>query len=551
MVLRSLIASVVVVALLVIPAAAQEVPRVVAFSGTADGNSPPSKPVAITIAIYDDASSSTPLFLETHTVQLLQNRRFEVLLGSATPGGLPEALFANNAARWIGVKVASLAEQTPRIMMVSVPYGLKAADSDKLGGLPASEYLTEIDPSEANAYTDQKVAEEAAARSAADTTLQSNIDAEAAARAQGDIDTLGAANAYTDSKVAAEAATRAAADTTLQSNINGLTAAAITSLIADGGISISGSGNSRIITNTGDTNTADDITSLNGGAGISISGSGNSRTITNAGDINAFDDITSLIAGNGISILGAGNSRTVAGNTLTLNGATFGNGGSGVFTFNSSGPIPGTATPARVLTFPADPGGGAGDNAYIAYYPRVGESTVLEISVKNDPDDGIALMSSGGVGIGTLTPLDPLQVIGDIRVGTGDGNGCVRRFDGTAIAGTCSSDERLKTNIRPFPALLDKVTKLQPTYFNWKSEQAPALHLSGESFGLIAQDVEKVLPELVQDNNREGYKAVHYEMLPMMMLQAMRELKQENDALKAALADQAARLQAIEAALKK
>lgn len=525
MVLRSLIASVVVVALLVIPAAAQDVPRVVAFSGTADGNSPPSKPVAITIAIYDDTASNSPLFLETHTVQLGQNRRFDVLLGSATPGGLPEALFANNAARWIGVTVANLAEQTPRIMMVSVPYALKAADSDKLGGLPASEYLTEVDPSEANAYTDQKVAEEAAARAAADTTLQFNIDAEAAARA--------------------------AADTTLQGNINGLTAAAITSLIADGGISISGSGNSRTITNTGDTNANDDITSLNSGAGISISGSGNSRTITNAGDINAFDDITSLIAGTGITVIGAGNSRTVAVNTTTLNGATFGNGGSGVFTFNSSGPIPGTATAARVLTFPPDPGGGAGDNAYIAYYPRVGESTVLEISVKNDIDDNIALMSSGGVGIGTLTPLDPLQVIGDIRVGTGDGNGCVRRFDGTAIAGTCSSDERLKTNIRPFPALLDKVTKLQPTYFNWKSEQAPALHLSGESFGLIAQDVEKVLPELVQDNNREGYKAVHYEMLPMMMLQAMRELKEENDALKAALADQAARLQAIEAALKK
>ena len=523
--LRSLFAPVVVFALLVIPAAAQEVPRVVAFSGTADGNSPQAKPIAITIAIYDDAASNSPLFLETHTVQLGQNRRFDVLLGSATGGGLPEALFANNAARWIGVTVANLAEQTPRIMMVSVPYALKSADADKLGGLPASEYLTEFDPSEANAYTDQQVAAEAAARAAADTTLQFNIDAEAAARA--------------------------AADTTLQANINGLTAAAITSLIADGGISISGSGNSRIITNTGDTNTNDDITTLNSGAGISIGGSGNSRTITNAGDINAFDDITSLIAGTGMTVIGAGNSRTVAVNPTTLNGATFGNGGSGVFTFNSSGPIPGTATAARVLTFPPDPGGGVGDNAYIAYYPRVGESTVLEISVKNDIDDNIALMSSGGVGIGTLTPLDSLQVIGDIRVGTGDGNGCVRRFDGTAIAGTCSSDERLKTNIRPFPALLDKVTKLQPTYFDWKSEQAPALHLSGESFGLIAQDVEKVLPELVQDNNREGYKAVHYEMLPMMLLQAMRELKEENDALKAALVDQAARLQAIEAALKK
>jgi hypothetical protein len=63
--------------------------------------------------------------------------------------------------------------------------------------------------------------------------------------------------------------------------------------------------------------------------------------------------------------------------------------------------------------------------------------------------------------------------------------------------------------------------------------------------------VEKILPELVENESREGYKAVHYEMLPMMMLQAIRELKEENDTLKAALAGQAARLKAIEAALKK
>ena len=99
--------------------------------------------------------------------------------------------------------------------------------------------------------------------------------------------------------------------------------------------------------------------------------------------------------------------------------------------------------------------------------------------------------------------------------------------------------------------MLDKVTKLQPVYYSWKAEAAPALHLSGEAFGLIAQDVEKVLPELVTNDGREGYKAIHYDMLPMMMLQAMRELKEENDTLKRALADQAARLQAIEAAIKK
>jgi hypothetical protein len=169
---------------------------------------------------------------------------------------------------------------------------------------------------------------------------------------------------------------------------------------------------------------------------------------------------------------------------------------------------------------------------------------VLEISVNNDPDDDIALMSSGGVGIGTRSPSQALQVMGNVL---GD---CFMAAGG-GVFGVCSSDARLKKNIQPFARLLDKVTALQPMRFEWNPAQASALHLSGQSFGLIAQDVEKILPELVTNEGPGGYKAVHYDMLPMMMLQAMRELKEENDTLKAALADQAARLQAIEAALKK
>ena len=755
MVVRSLLAAVVVCALFVNPVTAQDVPRVVAFSGIADGTSPPSKPVAITIAIYDDAAATSPLFLETHTVQLGQNRQFDVLLGSATGGGLPAALFDNNAARWIGVQVAGLPEQSPRIMVVSVPYALKSADSDKLGGLPASEYLTEFDPSSANAYTDAQVAAEAAARAAADTTLQSNIDAEAAARAQGDIDTLGAANAHTDASVAAEAAARAAADTTLQSNIdaeavaraqgdintlaaantytdasvaaeaaaraaadttlqsnidaeaaaraqgdidtlaaantyttaqvaaeaaarsaadttlqsnidaeaaaraqgdidtlaaantytdaqvaaeaaarsaadttlqsnidaeaaaraqgdiNALAAANsyadaqvaaeaaarsaadalrqlrvtgacgansamvsvnldgsvncvstdvnpgddITSLLGGAGISITGAGNARTITNTGDTNTADDITSLTAGLGISIAGSGNARTIINAGDPNPLDDITSLTAGTGISISGSGSSRTIGLDSASLfanaNGVTFGNGGSGVFTFNSLGPVTGSCgqtfvTSGYALSFPQDIAGGCGDRAFLAYYrPNLNnDATLLEIGVQNDADDDIALMTFGGVGIGTRTPQQALDVNGTARAI------CFMSTNGS-IFGTCSSDARLKMGVRPFTGLLDKVTALQPVRFEWNPAHASALHLSGRSFGLIAQEVEKVLPEMVTDDGPGGFKAVHYDMLPMMMLQAMRELKEENDTLKRALAEQAARLEAIEAAIKK
>jgi len=147
----------------------------------------------------------------------------------------------------------------------------------------------------------------------------------------------------------------------------------------------------------------------------------------------------------------------------------------------------------------------------------------------------------GRVGVGVAAPLDVFHVAGDIRVGTGT-TGCVKDADGTLIAGVCSSDLRLKKNIVPFPSSLDRVSRLQPVHFYWRSDEYPDRHFgNSESFGLVAQDVEKVLPELVTTDD-SGYKAVRYNVLPFHLLQAIKDLKSENDDLKA-------RLTALEAAV--
>ena len=93
---------------------------------------------------------------------------------------------------------------------------------------------------------------------------------------------------------------------------------------------------------------------------------------------------------------------------------------------------------------------------------------------------------------------DRLQVFGDARVGNAGTNGCLKRFDGTGLVGTCSSDRRLKKNITPFGPVLDHLTALQPVHYFWRAEDFPARHFGkSQSYGLIAQDVEQVLPELV------------------------------------------------------
>ena len=138
----------------------------------------------------------------------------------------------------------------------------------------------------------------------------------------------------------------------------------------------------------------------------------------------------------------------------------------------------------------------------------------------------------GRVGIGTFIPNDKLQVSGNIRVGTSGTNGCVKNFNGDGIVGTCSSDARLKQKITPFPSTLDNLVTLRPVHFYWRAKEYPSMKFGeSQSFGLIAQEVEQVMPELVTEDE-EGMKAVRYNKLPLLMLQAIKELKAENDALK-------------------
>lgn len=93
-----------------------------------------------------------------------------------------------------------------------------------------------------------------------------------------------------------------------------------------------------------------------------------------------------------------------------------------------------------------------------------------------------------------------------------------------------SSDLRLKKNITPITNAFDKVTQLQGVNFNWKTEEYPDKHFSEDrQIGLIAQDVEKVLPELVH-TDKEGYKSVSYDKITAVLIEAVKEMKAEHQA---------------------
>jgi hypothetical protein len=124
------------------------VPRLVNFSGKAldEKGKAMSGITGATFAIYKDQSGGSPLWLETQNVQADAHGNYTVQLGSSQSQGLPQELFTSGEARWLGVQLNHQAEQ-PRVLLLSVPYALKASDAETVGGLPPSAFLLAAPPS--------------------------------------------------------------------------------------------------------------------------------------------------------------------------------------------------------------------------------------------------------------------------------------------------------------------------------------------------------------------------------------------------------------------
>tara|TARA_Y100000389_G_scaffold195302_1_gene226544 strand:- start:5803 stop:7977 length:2175 start_codon:yes stop_codon:yes gene_type:complete len=100
-----------------------------------------------------------------------------------------------------------------------------------------------------------------------------------------------------------------------------------------------------------------------------------------------------------------------------------------------------------------------------------------------------------------------------------------------------SSDRRLKENISNIPNALDKVNQLNGVTFDW-TEAYMKQHGGEDGYfvkkndtGLIAQDVEQVLPEIVR-SNKDGYLGVQYDKVVGLLVEAIKELKHEIEFLK-------------------
>jgi hypothetical protein len=119
------------------------------------------------------------------------------------------------------------------------------------------------------------------------------------------------------------------------------------------------------------------------------------------------------------------------------------------------------------------------------------------------------------IGLGIANPSTKLHVVGDVLI-----TGVTTSTDFNS-----ASDINLKTNIKTIENPIEKIIQISGVTFNWKKDARP-------SVGVIAQEIEKVFPELVQG---EDPKTVNYNGLIGLLIECVKEQQVEIDYLKGKL----------------
>jgi hypothetical protein len=130
----------------------------------------------------------------------------------------------------------------------------------------------------------------------------------------------------------------------------------------------------------------------------------------------------------------------------------------------------------------------------------------------------MTISGSGGITMGQ-----------SLAVGSINPSATVGRIDASNdVVAFSTSDIRFKENITPIPNALDKLDKIGGYTFDWKTEEKlVSLHgFKGHDVGIIAQEIESILPEVVTTRDN-GYKAVKYEKIVPLLIQAIKEQQEQ------------------------
>ena len=173
------------------------------------------------------------------------------------------------------------------------------------------------------------------------------------------------------------------------------------------------------------------------------------------------------------------------------------------------------------LEFTNNPGGGSGDVASITYEVVSGENTKLKIGLQNDADDFIELATANGASVKITANTASTNITTGAMIVTG-GVGISGALNvGGDITAFASSDVTLKENITPISNAVDKVRSISGNTFTWNKK---SVYNGEEGTGIIAQEIEALGLPGVTETRQDGTKAVRYDRLVPLLIEAIKEL---------------------------
>ena len=270
-----------------------------------------------------------------------------------------------------------------------------------------------------------------------------------------------------------------------------------------------------------------------------LSSSVNTRLVTLEGkDISVT--LTGDVTGTG-TITDLGNvsfATTIAANSVALGTDTTGDyvsslvAGTNITLSNNSGE---GATPTIGLTNNTISGIALGSNLATltigtglsgTSYNGSGAVTIANTGVTSNVA-GTGVTVSGATGAVTISIGQAVATSDNVRfnsLGIGmAASATAGRIDATNdIVAFSSSDIRFKENIKPIENAIDKIRKISGNTYDWKEENKIEHGYEGNDVGVIAQEIEAVLPQLVQ-TRESGYKAVKYDKLVALLIEGIKE----------------------------
>ena len=248
------------------------------------------------------------------------------------------------------------------------------------------------------------------------------------------------------------------------------------------------------ITLTGDVTGAGTITNL---ANVSFATTIAANSVALGTDTTG-DYVASMTAGSGITVgtaTGEGSTPVITNTGVTSNVA-----GTGISVSGATGAV--TITNSGVTSAVAGTGVGvSGATGAVTF--SIGQAVATSSNVQ---------FNSLGIGMAASATAGRIDATND-------------------VVAFSSSDIRFKENIVPIENALDKISKISGNTYDWKAENKVEHGYEGNDVGVIAQEIEAVLPQLVQ-TRENGFKAVKYDKLVALLIEGIKEQQSQIEKLR-------------------